>query len=153
MSVLPPAFHNPPSYRREPNPRFEEFRRSLERHGIEYNDPDEVEKRVGQAFPDIRDQIAYYKWYASPIRNQPDRATVPRPSPDEYVDHLKNTFYTNHQRVWWLLNLCWLPYRPVIIVRTSKGLTYKVSICTPIEGRIALDDKRELMPEHPCGNQ
>lgn len=73
------------------------------------------------------------------------------PSPEEYMDRLKNTSYTDYEQVWWLKNVCWLPYRPVIIVGTSGGITYKVSICTRIQGRHVLNDARKQMPDNIMG--
>ena len=150
MPIMPPAFDNPPRPSREPNPRFEEFQRSLERDGIKYYSV-KVEKRLDQAFPEIDDQIAYYEWRSSLLRERANRATVACPSPEEYMDRLKNTSYTDYEQVWWLKTVCWLPYRPVIIVGTSGGITYKVSICTRIQGRHVLNDARKQMPDNIMG--
>ncbi|KAK3179433.1 hypothetical protein OEA41_005555 [Lepraria neglecta] len=64
------------------------------------------------------------------------------------MDRLKNTSYTDYKQVWRLENVCWLPYRPVIIVGASGGITYKVSICTRIQGPHALDDAGEQIPDN-----
>ena len=152
MPVPPPSFAKPlpPPPQRERNERFENFLHMKEAPGKSTFEEDY--SRLREYLPDVNERLQYHEWYLPPLRRQRDEQyREPVLSPRDYMGMLQTANYNSTQETSKLYDYTLLKYRPVIVIGHSRGITYKVLICSRLQARRIPNDPRELLPENVLG--
>ena len=101
--------------------------------------------------PDREERRAYHEWFQKPMRMLLNGSCEICLSPQEVFDKLQNARYNHMPSVLDLQDLNLLQNRPVMIVGHSRGILYKVYLCSRLRPTKPSPDNRELMPDNILG--